>query len=77
MARCVGMPEKQAVALVTIEPIGQRTSYHERVLDTVLPLEESRGADNRKLRAYTSKMSSYRKRWRHDLFSRIRTPVVG
>ena len=42
-ARCLAdMPDKQAVALIAIEYLGQRTSYLGRALDTGLSLEACR-----------------------------------
>ena len=40
------MPDKQAVALITIESRGQRASYLERARDTGLSLEACKRADN-------------------------------
>ena len=47
LARCLAsMLDKQAMAHIAIGPLGQRTSYLERVLDTGLSLEACRRADN-------------------------------
>ena len=47
LARCLtNLPDKQAAALIAIESLEQSTSYPERVLDTGLPLDACRRADN-------------------------------
>ena len=47
LARCLdNKSDKQAEALIVMEPLGQKTGYLERVLDTELSLEECRRADN-------------------------------
>ena len=47
LARCLAnMPNKQAVALIAIESLGQRTSYLERALETGLSLEACRRTDS-------------------------------
>ena len=47
LARCLAnMPHKQAVVLIAIEPLGQRTTCLERSLGTGLSLEARRRADN-------------------------------
>ena len=47
LARCLAnMPDKQAAAFIDIEPLGQKTSYLERALDTGLSLEACRRGDN-------------------------------
>ena len=46
-ARCLAnMPDKQAVTVIAIESLGQRTSYLERALDTKLSLQACRRTDN-------------------------------
>ena len=44
--------DKQSVALIAIESLGQRTSYFARALDTGLSLEAYTRADNEPLWAY-------------------------
>ena len=47
VARCLAnMPDKQAAALIVIESLGQSTGYLVRALDTELPLEACKRADN-------------------------------
>ena len=46
------MPDKQAAALIGTEPLGQKTSYLERALDTRLSLEACGRTDNGAQRAY-------------------------
>ncbi|CAN0409834.1 unnamed protein product, partial [Laminaria digitata] len=47
LARCLtNMLDKQAAALISVESLGQRTTYLERALDPRLPLEACRRADN-------------------------------
>ena len=47
LARCLAnMPDKQAPALITVESLGQRTSYLERALDPELSLEACKRADD-------------------------------
>ena len=47
LARCLAnMPDKQAVALISIESLGQRTTYPDRARDTSLSLEACRREDN-------------------------------
>ena len=47
LARCLAnMPEKQAVALIVTESLGQKTVYLERALDTELSLESCRRVNN-------------------------------
>ena len=47
LARCLAnMTNKQAAAFITVESLGQRTSYLQRTLDTVLSFEACRRADN-------------------------------
>ena len=47
LARCLAnMPDKQAVALITVDSLGQRTSYLERALYPGLSLEACQRADN-------------------------------
>ena len=41
------MPNTQAAALIAIESLGQRTSYLERALDTGLPLEACKRAEDK------------------------------
>ena len=46
-ARCLAnMPDTQAAALTAIKSLGQKTCYLERNLDTGVPLETYRRADN-------------------------------
>ena len=53
LERClVIMPDEQAMALIAIESLGERTSYLERVLDTGLFLEACRRVDNGAQREY-------------------------
>ena len=47
LARCLAdTPEKRAEALIVIEPLGQTTSYLERVLDKALSLQACRRIGN-------------------------------
>ncbi|CAN0290043.1 unnamed protein product, partial [Laminaria digitata] len=47
LARCLtNTLDKQTAALISVESLGQRTSYLERALDPVLSLEACRRADN-------------------------------
>ena len=48
LAHCLAnTPDKQAEAPITVEYLGQRTSYLERVLDPGLSLEAYERADKR------------------------------
>lgn len=40
------MPDKQVASFITIEPLGQKTSYLEPVLATGLLLKQCRRADS-------------------------------
>ena len=47
LARCLAsVPDKQAAALITVESLGQRTSYLERALDPGLSLDACKRVDN-------------------------------
>ena len=47
LARCLdNKSDKQAEALIVMEPLGQKTGYLERALDTELSLEACKWADN-------------------------------
>ena len=48
LARCLAsMPDKQSVVLIAIESLGKRASYLERALDTGLPLEACKRAEDK------------------------------
>ena len=70
LARCFSnIPDKKAVALVTIESLEQRTTHLEWALDTGLYLEACRRVDNWAQWAY-EKSWSYRERKGNNHFSR-------
>ena len=65
LSRCfVNMPDKQAAALITVESLGQRTSYPERAVDPGLSLEACKLSDNGERRG-------------HNRFSRRGAWIVG
>ena len=78
LARCLAnMPDKQAAALITVESLGQRTSYTSKGLWTRgCPLkhvkEQTTGRSGR-----TRKSSNCRERLRHNRFSRRGARIVG
>ena len=70
LAPCLAnMPGMQAAAPITINSLGQRTSYLEKAPDTRLSLEACRRADNGAQRAYQNP-SRYQEQRRHSHFSR-------
>ena len=76
LARCLAnMPDKQAVALIAIESLGQRTSYLERAQDTGLSLEARRRAGNGAQWAYQNILELPRAAEARSFFQEG-TPVV-
>ena len=70
LAPCLAnMPGMQAAAPITINSLGQRTSYLEKAPDTRLSLEACRRADNGAQRAYQNPSRDQEQR-RHSHFSR-------